>query len=516
MRRAVPRLVASGRVARGVLCAAACTVGFVVLVIVRPGGPVVTQNIDDLLQAVVPLMVALPLCLWRAARSPGRMRTFWQLLGATAAAWGAGQLAWCYLEIVRHRPPAASALPTAGYLLAVACAGAALVVYPGPRLHWAGRSRALIDGLLIVTTLLFVSWTIASDTGALQRSGTHLAERVTVLTYPAADIVLIAILITVFGRGRRSPRDPLLVVGACFVMLFLGDSLSVYIGLSSTYQTGSVIDVCWSAAFLLLGLAAVVPPLPSDEVAHGSNPPAWSEFIAYGPLVVAFVVALVQMVRGRGFDTVEQALVFASCILLVVRGALFVLENRVLVSRIESTIGDLEWLTLHDPLTGRANRVLFDDRLVQAIAGQQRNPHNVSVAYLDLDDFKGVNDSLGHEVGDELLRQVAQRLSTTVREGDTLARLSGDEFALLMTGVDDPPQVAETLGRIASRLDTPFSVGTHLVGMSASIGYSTSFGDVDAGTLLRQADQAMYTAKSGGKARIRRYRAPDGRTVEYA
>ena len=510
------RLIGSHRVARGVLAATACTVGFVLLVLVHPGGPIVTRNIDDLLQAVVPLAVALPLCLWRASCSSGRMRTFWQLLGAFAGAWGAGQLVWCYLEITRHTRPTASDLPTAGYLLAVLCAGAALVIYPGPRPHWAGRIRALIDGLLIVTTLLFVSWTVASDTGALQRSGVHLAERITVLTYPAGDIVLIALLITVFGRGRRSLEDPLLLVGASVVLLFLGDSLSIYIGLAGTYQTGSPVDVCWVVGFLVLGVAALAPPLPAEVVTHESNPPTWTEFIAYGPLALALAMGLVQMIRGQGFDTVEVGLVFASIVLLVVRGVLFVLENRVLVARIESTIGDLEWLTLHDPLTGLANRVLFDDRLGQGIAGQQRNPHNLAVAYLDLDDFKAVNDTLGHDVGDELLRQVGQRMSATVREGDTIARLSGDEFALLLASVDDADQVDEMLGRILGRLDAPFPIGTHVVGMSASIGYSLSFGHVDAEELLKQADEAMYSAKANGKDRIHRYRSPGERTVEYA
>jgi len=163
-----------------VWCAVAI-VGFVAVVLARPGGRLVTRNVDDLLQAAAPLLVALPLCLWRASVSTGRMRRSWKFLAAAAAAWGAGQLAWCYLEIAHHEQPTASAWPTVGYLLAVVLAGAALVVYPGPRLHWSGQTRALIDGLLIVTTLLFVSWAIAVDTGALERSGAQLAERITVL-----------------------------------------------------------------------------------------------------------------------------------------------------------------------------------------------------------------------------------------------------------------------------------------------------------------------------------------------
>jgi len=485
------------------------------MVLIRPGGPVVTRNIDDLLQAAAPLLVALPLCLWRASASTGRLRRYWEVLAAAAAAWAAGQLVWCYLEIARHQQPTASNWPTVGYLLAVVLAGAALVIYPGPRLHWSGRIRALIDGLLIVTTLLFVSWAIAIDTGALQRSGVDLTERITVLTYPATDIVLLAVLVTVFGRGHRSLRDPLLVVGMSFLALFLGDSLSIYIGLADAYSTGSVVDVCWFAAFLLLGLATLVPPVAQDGADPETTPPTWTEFITYGPLSLALVIGVVQVVRGAAFDTVEETLVLISVALLMARGVLFVLENRVLMTLVESTVSDLEWLTLHDPLTGLANRVLFDDRLAQVCADQQRNPHSVAVAYLDLDDFKEVNDSMGHVAGDELLRQVGERLSASVRQQDTLARLSGDEFAILMHTAEGPPQVEEVLRRVLGPLDDPFVIDGHDVQVTVSIGYSMSFGVTDAKAFLEQADAAMYLAKSEGKHRVHRYVDPVDHLVGF-
>ena len=496
-------------------CAVA-VVAFVALVQVHPGGPLVTRNIDDLLQAAAPLLVALPLCLWRASVSTGRMRTYWELLAAAAAAWAAGQVVWCYLEIARHEQPTGSNWPTVGYLLAVVLIGAALILYPGPRLHWAGRIRALIDGLLIVSTLLFVSWAIAIDTGALQRSGAQLAERITVLTYPAADIVLLAMLLTVFSRGSRHLRDPLLVVGGSVLALFLGDSLSIYVGLADSYATGSVIDVCWFTAFLLLGLAALVPPPARGETSNEVTRPTWTEFVTYGPLSLALAIAVVQVVRGTGFDTVEVTLVLVSAALLMARGVLFVLENRVLMTRIESTVSELEWLTLHDPLTGLANRVLFDDRLAQVCAAQQRNPHTVALAYLDLDDFKVVNDSFGHEAGDELLRQVSRRLSANVRQQDTLARLSGDEFAILVQAVDGPSQVDEVLRRVLGPLDDPFVIDGRELQVRASTGYTMSFGVTDAKELLKQADDSMYVAKSEGKGRVHRYVDPVDHLVGFA
>ena len=161
--------------------------------LVRPGGPVLgLRDTDDLLQAVAPLLVALPLCLWKASDSVGRIRIFWQLLGLAAASWGFGQLVWCVLELTGQKNLATNDWSVGGYPGSVFI-GAAVIVYPGPRLQWTGRS-AIIDGLLIATTLLFVSWTIASDTGALQHSRIQLGERITVLTYPALDIVLLAML----------------------------------------------------------------------------------------------------------------------------------------------------------------------------------------------------------------------------------------------------------------------------------------------------------------------------------
>lgn len=494
---------------------AVATVGFLLLILTHPGGSETTRNIDDLLQAAVPLLVALPCCLWRAVASTGRMRRFWQLLGAFAGSWGLGQLIWCYLEIGRNESPTMSYWPTGGYLLASVLAATAIIVYPGPQLHWAARIRALVDGLLIVTTLLFVSWTVAGDTGALVHSGTQLMEKVTVLAYPAADIVVLAMLATVIGRGTRSWKDPLLVVGACLIALFLGDSLSIYVGLAGKYQTGSLTDVWWIVAFLLLALAALMAPVDRDRVVNHDKPPTWTEFITYGPLGLALAMAAVQILRGNHFDTIEEVLVLISAVLLVVRGSLFVLENRVLMTQIESTVTELEWLTLHDPLTGLANRVLFGDRLSQAIASQQRDPRNIAIAYIDLDDFKAVNDTFGHEAGDELLRQVGARLSTTVRESDTLARLSGDEFAMLMAGSEESSNVAGILHRILEHLDAPFDIDGQKVSVSASIGYSLSFGDTSGEELLNQADEAMYVAKADGRDRVRRYQTAPERSIRY-
>jgi diguanylate cyclase (GGDEF)-like protein/PAS domain S-box-containing protein len=158
---------------------------------------------------------------------------------------------------------------------------------------------------------------------------------------------------------------------------------------------------------------------------------------------------------------------------------------------------------LHDALTGLPNRVLFLDRLDQAIRRAQR-PHPAAAAavlFLDLDRFKLVNDSLGHQVGDELLIAVARRLESAVRPPDTVARLGGDEFTVLLDGVIDVHEASVVAERIHQTLRTPFDIDDRELFIDASIGIALADADASPETALRDADVAMYRAKADGKGR---------------
>jgi diguanylate cyclase (GGDEF)-like protein len=156
----------------------------------------------------------------------------------------------------------------------------------------------------------------------------------------------------------------------------------------------------------------------------------------------------------------------------------------------------------HDPLTQLANRDRFNDRVRQALARPGETGRTVAVMYLDLDDFKTVNDSLGHAAGDALLVQVAERLRNSVRPDDTAARLGGDEFAILMEDVTSEAEVTAVAKRILDSLNTPFDIAGEVVWAKATIGIArVAPGQVDLPDLLRRADLAMYTAKGEGKGR---------------
>jgi len=161
----------------------------------------------------------------------------------------------------------------------------------------------------------------------------------------------------------------------------------------------------------------------------------------------------------------------------------------------------LRQLAFHDPLTLLANRNLFRDRVQHALTLAQRGRTAVAVMFLDLDNFKNINDSLGHDAGDRLLQAVAQRIVKTTRSSDTVARLGGDEFAVLVEGIAATTEVERLADALIETLDLPFALDGTEVRVGASIGVAFSTPQAGAETLLSKADIAMYHAKAAGKNR---------------
>jgi diguanylate cyclase (GGDEF)-like protein/PAS domain S-box-containing protein len=169
----------------------------------------------------------------------------------------------------------------------------------------------------------------------------------------------------------------------------------------------------------------------------------------------------------------------------------------------------LEAVARHDPLTGLPNRLLLMDRLDQAIAATRRSGSILAVCFLDLDGFKSVNDQFGHAAGDEVLREIARRLRGAMRGGDTVARIGGDEFVLLLSGARTRAEIDRALGRMISVARLPVDLPTHqVVRLSASVGVAAFPDDAaDPQQLLRLADAAMYHAKLLGKDRCSWHRS---------
>ena len=166
---------------------------------------------------------------------------------------------------------------------------------------------------------------------------------------------------------------------------------------------------------------------------------------------------------------------------------------------------ELKHRAFHDALTGLPNRLLFQDRTSRALARARRDGTTTGVLFVDLDDFKVTNDTMGHSVGDELLATAAIRLSSVVRDCDTAARLGGDEFAVLIEEAADPAAVEAFAERVVRAFSEPFALADGSVITTATVGVATTADSADVNELLRHADLALYAAKTAGKRQWRRY-----------
>lgn len=174
--------------------------------------------------------------------------------------------------------------------------------------------------------------------------------------------------------------------------------------------------------------------------------------------------------------------------------------------RLGASEAQAQHLAFHDVLTGLPNRALVEDRLTQALALATRHDQRVALLLIDLDRFKTINDTHGHHAGDELIIAVAQRLSNIVRASDTVGRIGGDEFIVVMPDVDNIGQVQSLAQRIIDELSEPFTLFGSDVWSGASIGLALAPKDgVDRLELMRKADIALYEAKSGGRGTYRQF-----------
>ncbi len=490
----------------------AASMAMVVTLVLRPGGLAVVQPLDNIASTVAPLVggaVALRRC-----RRCDAMRRAWAALGVGLVAWGLGQGIWTYYELVRHRDVPFPSAADAGFLTFPLAAAAALMAFPRGQGTTEGRIRGLIDGLIISCSLLVLS--AESVLAAVLRASAETTFALAIsVAYPIGDVVLgtMALLALTRARGRHRARLIWITVG--LAALVVADTVFAYETAVGTYQTAVPSDAGWFAGFLLLGVVATRPTPEADEEENdapasrgvGAGPSMAQLALPYIPMALASTVVLWRVAGGHTIGPALAALCGFVLVLVYARQFLTLTENRRLVEAVR-------YQAFHDSLTGLANRALFLDRLETALRSDRED--DVAVAFLDLDDFKEVNDGLGHAAGDALLVQVGNRLRAGVRDGDLVARLGGDEFAVLLCGGELGNETSAVAERLVEMLAEPFEVAGHRVTVTASIGLTQVVGDdrdSSALHILRNADLAMYAAKQSGKSRFAAFDADMSRAL---
>ncbi len=486
-----------------------------------PFGELLVSNLVQLLAAVL----ATAVCLVAARRPLSGSRVAWRGLGLGVGAWASGQLVWTWYEVVDGTEVPFPSLADVGFLLFPLGAAAGLVAWLGGQANAVARGRDLLDGAIIAVSLLVLSWVTVLDQ-VIEESTDGAVALALSLAYPLGDVVLGTLALLALARARSGERAVLATLAAGLACLAFADSAYLYLVSVGRYTSADLVSAGWAFGFLLVA-AAGLSDLTDPERRSGTARPQvvvdglglLGLVLPYLPFSAAGVAVLWSIVTDPGSAVVSSFLSVVLVVMVLARQFLAMVENQRLYVALGAARDQLQHRALHDDLTGLANRALFNDRLDHAL---RRSGSDLGLLFCDLDDFKRVNDRLGHAAGDEVLVEVARRLRGCVRSGDTVARLGGDEFAILLDDAEDTQQVAD---RVITAMLEPFTAAGTTIGVSMSVGithhsslvagrrsvdrdpqstYAPAGGPSPASVadhLLREADLAMYAAKTSGKGR---------------
>ncbi len=443
------------------------------------------------------LSIYATVCAVLAARfAHGSARRAWQTMVVALATWATGDV--IQVLYVLGLPSAPFPGPSAFiHLISSWLIAVAMVVFLASQ-TLGSRLRFLLDGVTAVLCLSLVFWVTALHR-AFDGGPRPTAALVVVALFHAGDLLALTISVLVVVRSNAHDRAALwLLTGAIALVAITHNAFAYLVVSGGRTGGGSPAEIVWAAALITFAAAALLsrrvsPPPPPAPPAPSKS----SLWLPYIPLLLAGTVGPALVMSGSARFLVPLVMV-----VVCLRQTMAAWENRrLLVAATEQA--------LRDPLTGLANRILFQDRLERAMMSRQRDGRSVAVVSLDLDDFKLVNDSLGHAAADTILIHVGQRISACVRPGDTVARRGGDEFVLLLEGhAEECHLVAE---HVVDAFREPFLIDGERLLLHPSVGIavaSPAEPELTAETLVKRADVAMYAAKRA-QANILRTFSPD-------
>jgi diguanylate cyclase len=432
-----------------------------------------------------------------ARRMTGQSRRWRLLVVAGCLAFLAGELMWWFTGAAANAPP----LSVVAYFLPPLFGLAAMVVlarsagalsrHPNGQLR---HSRAItaVDG--VVAAVAFTILVVIAGTGpSLPRSG----NTAVVVGYAATELVVVVtgVIMAVVYRADRPYRANYLWLAGGILTVAASDRMIAYF-----HTIGVAGGDLWGGVGFVLGPLAIAFSMlelsPRTQIDHADDVMDVAQ-LALPYLGFAGIAGLFafHLLIGRELNAMLIGATVAMVLLVSTRQVVSLRAQRLITEQLYETQQRLAHQVHHDALTALPNRLLFAQRLEHAMDHGQ-----FVLIYVDIDDFKEVNDQFGHAAGDELLRAVGGRLQRCIRHTDTLARIGGDEFAILAAGDMEPPEVIADRIRLALR--DPFAVHGATVRVRASLGLVRHRADGPAPTsddLLRQADIAMYEGKRRGK-----------------
>ena len=437
----------------------------------------------------------------KACRADRRRYRAWGFVAIASVGYLVGHLLQGWHDLPLQLPDT----PDWGDALFYACLFAALVGFAATRQTMFRRWQFTLDTVTIALSGSVVLWYFVA--GPLATSTGHSVHTVfDGIIYPLGDLILLLATVRTLQRGvPPTSKRSVQTIGVGIMVYVVADTWAGYLGVHGNSHGTNAISIAAVAATTLFAIAGALQGRVASRETTPHGRLAGSTWISFG--AAAAVYALVFVIQhGEPFFP-NQSINGAAVVIAILVATSQLLGRRALgaeQTKNEDLLQELRHQAFHDSLTGLPNRALFSERLEHALARRRSLSANHAILMIDLDGFKSVNDTLGHEAGDDLLRTVADRLRRVVRRGDTVARLGGDEFAVLLEDISGRVDAVELVQHLLGAVRQPTAAGGRELTPEASVGIAlTDEEPRTADELLRYADTAMYLAKQESRSHYR-------------
>ena len=468
----------------------------------------------------------------------------WIFLAIAQFSFAIGDIFWAIISFVQKSPPFPS-IADLMYLLYYPLFSLGIFFFSWGGLNLQESKKRILDLLIVFVTATLVYWIFLINPIIQQNVGISVLASIITLAYPVGDLILLfGLLLLFYNQFSHLSFGSVFCMCLGIIVTIFSDSVYSHQILTGIYKSGGILDYGWEISYYLFGIAAffqIFSTKTNHEYLFISEKLRQRQEVTirivsnfpYLSVIFSYILLLIFHDANSQLNTYVVSIGVGCLLLLVIRRQIHVLnENEKLLESVRLSlqkVGEqaaeldqsnrklrqeidernrveekLSYTALHDGLTGLANRHLFMDRLNQVIKKSQQDVNrHFSILYLDLDDFKTISDGLGHSAGDLALIEFGKRLTACTRSADTLARVSGDEFAILIEYGDDENFGMKLIERIFLELERPFHFNGKATVLSCSIGIVQGISAyINTEDLMRDANLAMYSAKEKGKARV--------------
>ncbi|MGB6406680.1 MAG: DUF4084 domain-containing protein [Planococcus donghaensis] len=473
-------------------------------------------------------LIAFTILFYVYRKTSGRNRMFWLLLSLGSLSYVIAEsistISYTIFNVTMGYPGP----PDLFYFLQIVFYLAAFVYQLKQREEISYQIKFLFDMMILITVSTALSWHFLIQHVLPGQTASPLLI-VLSLAYPIGDLLLMFGVISLYiGFSHTLPYQVAALIITGLIFQVFADTAHLYSTLSDTYSSGNLYDPLWGLSLLLVALAGLHALEPSKRRSSKLTVTPTEEHVSvrillpYFSLMILFIVMTLEQKEDMTGLIIGAGI---AAFLILTRQIFTIVDNQRLLSnynqltsvlehkieqrtvevtssnnQLKETVHQMKHMAYHDVLSGLPNRRLFLEKLEASIVEAKHKSHKLAVVFIDLDRFKNINDTFGHEFGDLLLQAFSQRILDNLRSIDTLSRQGGDEFTLLLNAIKEEKDIAPIIHKLQKALEKPLIIKNQELYISMSIGISVYPKDGDTtDELLKNADNAMYSAKEKGR-----------------